>query len=265
MSKYKIIAWNVNSIRSLVDKVDLEGFLKKENPQIFCMSETKLSCPDLIVRESLREKIKGFKHRFYSTCTARKGYSGTAIWSKKKPLSHVYGLGNKELDNEGRVITLEFKEFYLIHVYTPNSGQVLQRLEYRTKQWDPAFFSHVEKLQKTKPVVVCGDLNCARYEIDLHDPKRNLRSAGFTIEERESLNKYVEKLNLVDTFRKLHPDEKDHYTYWSYMAQSRKKNKGWRIDLFLISEKIENKLKSSEIHKDMLGSDHAPIELNLSF
>ena len=264
MTKYKIIAWNVNSIRSLVDKIDLQKFLKDENPQIFCMSETKLSCPDLLVKQALRDKIKGFKHRFFSTSTARKGYSGTAIWSKKKPLSHLYGLGNKQLDNEGRVITLEYKEFYLVHVYTPNSGQVLQRLDYRVKRWDPAFWKHIEKLQKKKQVIVCGDLNCARYEIDIHSPKTNLRSSGFTIEERNSFNGYIDKLNLIDTFRHLYPEEKDHYTYWSYMRQARKKNKGWRIDYFFISYKLGNKLKSYQTHKDIEGSDHAPIEINLS-
>jgi len=265
MTKYKIIAWNVNSIRALVDKIDLNKFLKKENPQIFCISETKLSCPDLLVKDALRKKIKGFRHRYYSTCTARKGYSGTAIWSKRKPKNIVYGIGNKELDNEGRVITLEFKEFYLIHVYTPNSGQVLQRLDYRVKKWDPAFWKYVGKLQKSKSIIVCGDLNCARYEIDIHSPKTNLRSSGFTVEERNSFNKYIVKLNLIDTFRYLHPDEKDHYTYWSYMRKSRLKNKGWRIDYFLISNKLEKNLYSSETHKDILGSDHAPIELQLSF
>ena len=265
MTKYKIIAWNVNSIRALVDKIDLENFLKKEKPQIFCISETKLSCPDLLVRDSLRQKIKGFKHRFFSTSTARKGYSGTAIWSKIKPLSHVYGIGNKELDNEGRVITLEYKDFYLVHSYTPNSGQVLQRLDYRVKQWDPAFWKHIEKLQKKKEVVVCGDLNCARYEIDIHSPKTNLRSSGFTIEERNSFNNYIDKLKLIDTFTYLHPEEPDRYTYWSYRRQSRIKNKGWRIDYFLIDNKLEKILKSSKIHKNIVGSDHVPIELNLSF
>ena len=265
MSKYKIIAWNVNSIRALVDKIDLNQYLKEENPQIFCMSETKLSCPDLLVRDALRQNIKGFKHRFFSTSTARKGYSGTAIWSKNKPLSHVYGIGNKELDNEGRVITLEYKEFYLVHSYTPNSGQVLQKLDYRVKKWDPAFWKYVEGLQKKKEVIVCGDLNCARSDIDIHSPKTNLRSAGFTIEERDSFNKYIDKLKLIDTFRYLHPDEPDHYTFWSYMRQARIKNKGWRIDYFLISKNLEKNLKKSEIHKDIEGSDHVPIELNLLF
>ena len=265
MTKYKIIAWNVNSIRSLIDKINLDDYLKKEKPQIFCMSETKLSCPDLIAKDTLRQRIKSFKYRFYSTCSAKKGYSGTAIFSKKKPLSHFYGIDNIKHDNEGRVITLEFNEFYLVHVYTPNSGQVLQRLEYRVNEWDPAFWRYVEKLNKKKPVIVCGDLNCARYEIDLHNPKGNLRSAGFTIEERNSFNKYIEKLNLIDTFREQHPDEKNHYTYWSYRFQSRKKNNGWRIDYFLISKNIENNMRKAKIHKDIEGSDHAPIELNLLF
>ena len=264
MTKYKIIAWNVNSIRALIDKVDLDDYLKKEKPQIFCMSETKLSCPDLIVKESLRQKIKGFKHRFYSTCTARKGYSGTAIYSKKKPLSHFYGIENKNLDNEGRVITLEYKEFYLVHVYTPNSGQVLQRLDYRVKEWDPAFWKHVERLKIKKPVVVCGDLNCARYEIDIHNPKGNKRTAGFTIEERTEFKKYLNdsKLKLIDTYRFINPTKVE-YSYWSYRFKSREKNKGWRIDYFLVSEKLKNKIINSEILTNVMGSDHAPIKLTI--
>lgn len=265
MTKYKVIAWNVNSIRSFVKKNDLNKYLEKEKPNIFCMSETKLSCPDLLVREELKEKIKGFKYRYYSTCIAKKGYSGTAIWSKKQPENIFYGIGVEELDNEGRVITLEFKEFYLVHSYTPNSGESLQRLDYRVNKWDPAFWKFCESLQKKKSIVVCGDLNCARYEIDIHSPKTNLKSSGFTIEERNSFNKYIEKLKLIDAFRLLHLDERDHYTYWTYMRQARSKNKGWRIDYFLISDKLKKKLKSSEIHKDVMGSDHAPIELNLNF
>jgi len=263
MAPYKIIAWNVNSIRSMITKVDLNDFFKKENPHIFCMSETKLSCPDLVARQNLVKKIKGFRYRFYSTCTARKGYSGTAIWSKKKPKSIKYGLDIASHNKEGRVITLEFDDFILIHVYTPNSGQVLQRLNYRVKEWDVAFWNYIEKLQKTKSVIVCGDLNVARSEIDLHSPKTNLKSAGYTIEERNSFNKYVEKLKLIDTFRELHPDEKDHYTYWSYMRKSRDNNKGWRIDYFLISNALEKTLKKSYILKDQIGSDHAPIVLEL--
>lgn len=263
MTKYKIIAWNVNSIRSLVDKIDLNDFLNDHKPHIFCMSETKLSCPDLVVRQNLTKLIKGYKYRYYSTCSVRKGYSGTAIWSKKKPNNIFYGINNQKYDNEGRVITLEFDDFNLIHVYTPNSGQVLQRLDYRVKEWDVHFWKYIDKLQKQKSVIVCGDLNVARYDIDIHSPKTNLRSAGFTIEERDNFNKYIDKLKLIDAFRELHPEEKDHYTYWSYMRQARSKNKGWRIDYFLLSLKLEQYLKNSIILKDQLGSDHAPITLEI--
>lgn len=261
--KYKLIAWNVNSIRALLDKEDLNEFLKKENPHIFCMSETKLSCPDLVTRQNLVKKINGYRYRYYNTSTARKGYSGTAIWSKKKPINVHYGINNSEHDKEGRVLTFEFKEFSVIHVYTPNSGQVLQRLDYRVKKWDPAFWKYVEGIQKNKPVIVCGDLNVARYEIDLHSPKTNLRSAGFTIEERDSFHKYFDKLKLTDSFRYLHPDEKDAYTYWSYLRQSRKNNKGWRIDFFLVSKLLEKAIKKSYILKDQMGSDHAPVVLEI--
>jgi len=263
MKTYKLIAWNVNSIRALLDKVDLNDFLKDENPHIFCMSETKLSCPDLVTRQNLVKKIKGYRYRYYNTCTARKGYSGTAIWSKKKPKEVKFGINSPEHDKEGRVLTFEFDDFSLIHVYTPNSGQALQRLDYRVNKWDPAFWKYVESVQKKKPVIVCGDLNVARCEIDIHSPKTNLRSAGFTIEERDSFNKYVEKLKLTDTFRHLHPEDKDEYTYWSYMRQARDKNKGWRIDYFLISKILDKSIKKSYTLKDQMGSDHAPIVLEL--
>ena len=263
MTKLKVIAWNVNSIRNLVDKQNVQEFLDSNNPDIFCMSETKLSCPDLVVRQNLVQRIKGYRYRYYSSCTTRKGYSGTAIWSKKKPLAEIYGLDNKEIENEGRVITLKFKDFILVHVYTPNSGQMLQRLDYRVNKWDPIFWKHVEKMQKEKPVIVCGDLNVARYEIDLHSPKTNLRSAGFTIEERNSSNSLIEELKLTDAFRHLNPDLKEVYSYWSYLRQSRAKNKGWRIDLFLISKELEKRLKNSTILTEQMGSDHAPIVLEL--
>ena len=263
MPKTKIIAWNVNSIRALVDKVNLQEFLDNEKPDIFCMSETKLSCPDLVVRQNLVKRIKGYRYRYYSSCTTRKGYSGTAIWMKKKPLDVIYGLDNEEVENEGRVITVKFKDYILVHVYTPNSGQVLQRLDYRVNKWDPIFWDHIGKMQKEKPVILCGDLNVARYEIDLHSPKTNLRSAGFTIEERDSSNKFIEKLKLIDVYRFLNPELKDVYSYWSYMRQSREKNKGWRIDLFLISKDLEKKIKDSKILTEQLGSDHAPILLEI--
>jgi len=258
----KIIAWNINGIRSYIKKYDLNKFLQKYKPQIFCIGETKLSRPDILVQQQLKKIVKGFRYRYYSTCIAKKGYSGTLIWSKKKPINITYGIGDSDCDQEGRVITLEFDNFNLVHVYTPNSGQALQRLDYRTNKWDPCFWKWIEKLQKKKSTIICGDLNCAAYEIDIHSPKTNLRSAGFTPQERNSFNKYIDKLKLIDTFRHINPDLKDAYTYWSYMRQARKKNKGWRIDYFLISNNLLNKLKQSNI-LDELGSDHAPIELVL--
>jgi len=258
----KIIAWNVNSIRALVKKEDLNDFLKKQKCQIFCMSETKLSCPDLIYKKELSELIKGFKYRYYSTCSVKKGYSGTAIWCKQKPIDVTYGIEEAEHDQEGRVITVKYKNFTLVHVYTPNSGQVLQRLNYRVTKWDKSFFKYIEKLQKDNNVILCGDLNVARYEIDIHSPKTNLKSAGFTKEERYSFNKFIDKLDLIDTYRMLNPSKQE-YTYWSYLRQSRDKNKGWRIDYFLVSKKLQKKIKKSYILTEQMGSDHAPIVLEL--
>ena len=262
--KYKIIAWNVNGIRSLMKNHDIEKYLNKHKPHIFCVGETKLTHPDLVERSKHKEQISGYKYRTYNTSITKKGYSGTTIWSKKKPINVFKGINYKKHDDEGRVITYEFKEFYLVHVYTPNSGQVLERLDYRTNEWDPAFWKFIAKLEKAKPVVVCGDLNCARYEIDIHSPKTNLKTAGFTIEERNSFNKYIDKLKLVDAFRHKNPDTKDAYTFWSYRGGARKKNKGWRIDYFLTSKKLEKNIKDCTIHTEQNGSDHAPIELILS-
>ena len=265
MVNYNIAAWNVNSIRALIKKekdIDLNKFLEKIN--IFCIGETKLSCPDNEVRKELKEKIKGFRYRYYNTSSSKKGYSGTAIWSKKKPLEVIYGLGIEELDTEGRVITLEFDNFYLLHVYTPNSGEALARLEYRVKIWDVEFKKFIKKLNLKKPVIVCGDLNCAYHEIDIHSPKTNTRSAGFTDEERNSFGKLLKENNLIDTFRYFNPD-KILYSYWNYRTKARSKNKGWRIDYFLVSEKIIKKIKKSDILTDIIGSDHAPIILKCSF
>ena len=264
MVNYNIIAWNVNSIRSLIKKdkdIDLNNFLKNVN--IFCLGETKLSCPDMLVQKELKEKIKGFRYRYFNTSSSKKGYSGTAIWSKKKPLEVMYGLGIEELDTEGRVITLEFDNFYLLHVYTPNSGEALARLEYRVKIWDVEFKKFIKKLNLKKPVIVCGDLNCAYQEIDIHSPKTNTRSAGFTDEERNSFGKLLKENNLIDTFRYFNPD-KILYSYWNYRTKARSKNKGWRIDYFLVSERIIKKIKKSDILTDVIGSDHAPIILKIN-
>jgi exodeoxyribonuclease-3 len=269
----KIIAWNVNGIRSLLKTTYLDELIKDENPDIFCMGETKISCPYNDVETDLIKRLPQFKYRYWSPCKTKKGYSGTSIFCKKKPISIKYGLEyNKsnekststyeELDDEGRVITVEYSTFYLLHVYTPNSGQALARLEWRTLVWDRAFEEYIITLKKMKPVIVCGDLNVARKEIDLKNPKTNLRTAGFTIEERESFEKLLINTELIDSFRQLYP-EKIKYSYWSYMRKSREKNIGWRIDYFLIDKKLIKKLKESEILIDILGSDHAPIKLKI--
>lgn len=260
--KYKIIAWNVNSIKTLIEKQnDLFDLIKTVNPTIMCFGETKVTCPFDDLENKLKEKIRGYEYRYWSPCQTRKGYSGTAIFSKKKPISVHYGL-HDDFDKEGRVITLEFEDFNLIHVYTPNSGAELKRLEYRVDEWDKHFRNYIKKL--SKPVIVCGDLNVAHHEIDLHNPSGNLRSAGFTVEERKSFTKTLKKLDLVDTFRHFHPDEVK-YSYWSYRGRARKNNKGWRIDYFLVSNKILNNVKKSLILNEYNGSDHCPVYLDISF
>lgn len=260
----KIIAWNVNGIRSLLKTKYLDDLINVENPDVFCMGETKISCPYDDVDTELLERLPKFKYSYWSPCKTKGGYSGTAILSKKKPISVNYGLKHKKsnIDDEGRVITAEFKKFYLIHVYTPNSGQALARLDWRTKTWDRAFEEFIIDLQKHKPVIVCGDLNVARNPIDLKNPKTNEKTAGYTKEERESFEKILKNTELIDSFRHLYP-EKVEYSYWSYMRKSREKNVGWRIDYFLIDEKLKGKIKESNILTDILGSDHAPIKIQI--
>lgn len=256
----KIIAWNVNGLRSLLKNNNLKILLENENPDILCLGETKLST-NIKINDEL---LNIFKYKFiYSSI--KNGYSGTAIFSKKKPINVFYGLkyNNEEIDNEGRVITLEFNNYYLLHVYTPNSGQVLARLDWRINTWDIAFFNFILKLQSIKPIIICGDLNVAHNEIDIKNSKKNLRSAGFTIEERNSFNKLINNLNLSDSFRHLYPNEIK-YSYWSYLKKSREKNIGWRIDYFLLSNILKNNIIESNILTDYIGSDHAPIKLILS-
>lgn len=277
--KIKIIAWNVNGLRSVHGKSILSEYLTLHDPDIMCMGETKLSYPDVKAIETMKS-IPQYEHRYYATSRARQGYSGTTIWSKIKPINVVYGVTQNAVESyrdtlthhqehivenkEGRIITLEFEQYFLVHCYVPNSGEVLQRLEYRVKQWDPIFQHYLDELQKKKHTVVCGDFNCAHHEIDIHAPKRNLKSAGFTVEERTSFSKYIKDLSMVDTFRCLHPKAHDQYTYWSYRGRARTNNRGWRIDYFLTSSKFFKNVMSSSIHADQLGSDHAPIELVLS-
>ena len=262
--KWRIISWNVNGIRSLHKKGELNKLIEKNKPDIICFSETKLSCPCIEICQKLKKDIKGFRYRFYNPCIARKGYAGTMIFSKRKPLSIINGIENEELDKEGRVITLEFKNFYLVNVYTPNSGHELKRLKYRINQWDVAFRKYITKLGTKKTVIIAGDLNVAHKEIDIHNPQGNKRNAGFTDEERTSFDLLLKESQLIDTFRYLNPKQTDVYSYWSYMHKARQKNKGWRIDYFLISNKSIQWVKKVNILKEQMGSDHAPVSILLN-
>jgi len=256
----KIIAWNVNGIRAMLKKNNLIDLINDENPDIFCMGETKISCP-----YNINEQINNNYNIYWNSCKIKNGYSGTAILTKKKPLKVIYGLeiDNKEYDEEGRVITCEYSKFYLVHVYTPNSGELLKRLEFRTKIWDNMFIKYINKLQKTKKVILCGDLNVAHKEIDLKNPKTNLRSAGFTIEERESFDNLLEKTELIDSFRYLYP-ETIKYSYWSYRMKARERDAGWRIDYFLLPKIFIKKINKVDILTNIYGSDHAPIILDIN-
>ena len=258
----KIIAWNVNGIRSLLKTDHLNNMIKDENPDVLCIGETKISCPYTDTENELKTIAPKLKHIYWSPCKTKGGYSGTAILCKKEPLNISYGLKykNKEIDDEGRVIVIEYKKFYILHVYTPNSGQALARLEWRTTIWDRAFALYINKLQEIKPIIVCGDLNVAHTAIDLKNPKTNLKTAGYTEEERNSFSKILSECNLIDTYRKKNP-EKIEYSFWSYMRKSREKNIGWRIDYFLVSDTIIKKVKDSSILTEIYGSDHAPIKL----
>lgn len=249
MSK-KLISWNVNGLRSCMGKGFMD-FFDSVDADIFCLQEIKLS----------EGQIEWNKENYYSywNYAEKKGYSGTAVFSKGKPLSVKYGIGIDEHDHEGRVITLEFENFYMVTVYTPNSQRELTRLEYRMK-WEDDFRNFLNDLRKTKPVVVTGDMNVAHKEIDLKNPKTNRKNAGFTDEERQKMTELLDS-GFIDTFRYFYPDVEQKYSWWSYMFKSREKNAGWRIDYFLASKELEDRLISAEIHDKVLGSDHCPIEL----
>lgn len=246
----KFISWNVNGLRACVQKGFLE-FFEKEDADIFCLQETKLQ------EGQISLELPGY-HQYWNSAE-KKGYSGTAIFSKREPLSVSYGLGIEEHDKEGRVITLEFEEFYVITVYTPNSQDELKRLDYRMK-WEDDFLFYLKKLEKKKPVVFCGDLNVAHKEIDLKNPKTNRKNAGFTDEERGKMTTLLEN-GFVDTFRHFYPDQEGIYSWWSYRFQARSKNAGWRIDYFIVSEGLKDKLEDAKIYTDVLGSDHCPVGL----
>lgn len=250
----KLISWNVNGLRACVDK-NFMDFFREVNADIFCLQETKMQEGQITL------DLDGYNK--YWNYAKKKGYSGTAVFTKKKPLNVTYGMGIEEHDQEGRIITLEFDEFFFICIYTPNSKSKLERLEYRMK-WEDDFMNYIQNLDKLKPVVFSGDLNVAHKEIDLKNPSTNKRSAGFTNEEREKISNILNN-GFIDTYRYFYPEQENKYTWWSYMNKAREKNVGWRIDYFIVSERLKNKLDNASIHDKVMGSDHCPIELNLKF
>lgn len=248
----KLISWNVNGIRACLTKGFEERF-QELDADIFCLQETKCQ------QGQVKLELPGYYQ--YWNYANRKGYSGTAIFTKKEPLSVFYGMGIEEHDKEGRVITLEFEDFYMITVYTPNSQSELRRLEYRM-QWEKDFLSYLLNLQEKKPVIVCGDLNVAHRDIDLKNPKTNRNNPGFTDEERACFSHMLES-GFVDTFRHFYPELEGAYSWWSYRFKAREKNAGWRIDYFLVSPSLETKLEDAKIHSEIMGSDHCPVELTI--
>ena len=250
----KIISWNVNGIRAVIKK-GFYDFIDEYKPDILCLQETKAH------PEQVNIKLNQYPYQFWNSAQ-KKGYSGTAIFSKKEPLSVKNNIGIDKHDNEGRVIAVEFEDYFLVTVYTPNSKRELLRLEYRVQEWDVDFLKYLKKLEEEKPVIFCGDLNVAHKEIDLKNPKTNKRNAGFTDEERSGFDNYIES-GFIDTFREFEKGE-GHYTWWSYMFNSRAKNVGWRIDYFCISQILRSKLAKSYILKDVMGSDHAPVAIEIN-
>ena len=248
----KLISWNVNGLRACVGKNFLEDF-KKLDADIFCLQETKLQ------EGQIELDLPGY-HQYWNYAE-KKGYSGTAIFTKEEPLSVAYGIGIEEHDHEGRVITLEFEDYYLVTVYTPNSQDGLRRLDYRM-QWEDDFLAYIKSLDEKKPVIYCGDLNVAHQEIDLKNPKTNRKNAGFTDEERAKMTTVLSS-GFVDTFRYFYPDAEGVYSWWSYRFRAREKNAGWRIDYFIVSERLKDRLENASIHTEIFGSDHCPVELDL--
>ncbi len=246
----KLISWNVNGLRAVMGK-DFMGIFNSLDADVFCLQEIKLS------EGQLELELPGY-HQYWNYAE-KKGYSGTAIFTKEEPISVSYGIGINEHDHEGRVITLEYPDYYMITCYTPNSQNELARLDYRMT-WEDDFRAYLGRLAEKKGVIVCGDLNVAHQEIDLKNPKTNRHNAGFTDEEREKMTKLLES-GFVDSFRFFNPDATDIYSWWSYRFHAREKNSGWRIDYFLVSENIKDRMKSADIHTDIMGSDHCPVEL----
>ncbi|MBS6799421.1 MAG: exodeoxyribonuclease III [Firmicutes bacterium] len=248
----KMISWNVNGLRAAMGKGFMD-FFRQQDADIFCLQETKLQ------EGQIQLDMPGYYQ--YWNYAEKKGYSGTAVFTKRKPVNVILGIGIEEHDREGRVITLEFDEFYFITVYTPNSQNELARLPYRM-EWEDDFLEYVKELEKDKPVIYAGDLNVARLEIDIKNPKTNRRNAGFTDEEREKIQRAVDS-GFIDTFRFFNPQIEGIYSWWSYRFKARERNAGWRIDYFMASESLKDKLKDAKIHTEVMGSDHCPVELDI--
>ena len=247
----RLISWNVNGLRAVMGKNFME-FFNEIDADCFCLQETKLQ------EGQIEMDLPGY-HQYWNYAE-KKGYSGTAVFTKKEPLSVKYGIGVDEHDHEGRVITLEFEDYYLITVYTPNSQDGLKRLDYRMR-WEEDFLAYLKGLEKNKPVIFCGDLNVAHKEIDLKNPKTNRRNAGFTDEEREKMTNLLDS-GFTDTFRYFYPEQIT-YSWWSYRFKAREKNAGWRIDYFICSDSLRDRLKDAKIHTEVMGSDHCPVELDI--
>ena len=249
----KFISWNVNGLRACLGK-GWQDFFDAADADFFCLQETKLQEGQVTL------DLPGYRQ--YWCCAEKKGYSGTAIFAKQEPLSVAYGVGVPELDTEGRMITLEYENFYLVTCYTPNAQRELARIDHRMK-WDAAFRDYLSALDKKKPVIICGDLNVAHQEIDLKNPKSNRGNAGFSDEERASFTETLSR-GFTDTFRRLNPDATGMYTWWSYMFKAREKNAGWRIDYFLVSDRVADRIEAAPIYNEVMGSDHCPVGLEIN-
>lgn len=250
----KLVSWNVNGLRACITK-GFNDFFKEIDADMFCIQETKL-------QDEQAEGIEFEGYHRYMNSAQKKGYAGTMVFTKQKPLNVTYGLGIEEHDNEGRIITLEYDNFYLVNCYTPNSKRELERLDYRMV-WEDEMLKYFKKLEETKPVIYCGDLNVAHEEIDIKNPKTNHFSAGFTDQEREKMTRLLSN-GFIDTFRYKYPD-KVLYSWWSYMRQAREKNVGWRLDYFIVSDTLKENIKEADIHTQILGSDHCPVSLEIEF
>ena len=253
----KLISWNVNGLRAVINK-GFKDFFKEIDADIFSIQETKMQEAQL--DENIIKIFEGYNA--YWNSAEKKGYSGTAIFTKQKPLNVAYGIGKEEHDKEGRVITLEFEKFYMVNIYTPNSKRELERLDYR-QIWEDEIRAYLLDLSANKPIVMCGDLNVAHKEIDLKNPKTNRKNAGFTDEERAKMTELL-NAGFVDTFRYKYPEVEGKYSWWSYMFHAREKNAGWRIDYFIVSENLKDKIEDAKILDNIYGSDHCPVELDLN-